>query len=56
MSYAFNDEDVQTWLPGQPFPKRVIEFLGQIRAHNAAFERLIFGMSFALISACRSLR
>lgn len=42
MSYAFNDEDVQTWLPGQPFPKRVIEFLGQIRAHNAAFERLIF--------------
>jgi DNA polymerase len=42
MSYAFNDEDVQTWLPGQPFPLRVTQHTGQIRAHNAAFERLIF--------------
>ena len=39
MSYAFDDEDVRTWLPGWDFPD-----IGdaQIRAHNAAFERLIF--------------
>ena len=42
MSYAFDDEDVVTWLPGQPFPARVAQHTGQIRAHNAAFERLVF--------------
>ena len=45
LSYAFGDEDVQTWLPHQPFPQRIIDYItqgGQIRAHNAAFERLIF--------------
>ena len=42
MSYAFDDEDVQTWTPDQPFPVRVRNHIGQIRAHNAAFERLIF--------------
>ena len=42
MSYAFDDEDVRTWLPGQPFPPAVKNHRGQIRAHNAAFERLIF--------------
>jgi len=42
MSYAFDDEDVVTWLPGEPFPERVANHKGQIRAHNAAFERLIF--------------
>lgn len=42
MSYAFDDEDVRTWLPGQPFPQAVANHTGQIRAHNAAFERLIF--------------
>jgi DNA polymerase bacteriophage-type len=42
MSYAFDDEDVVTWKPGQPFPERVRNYTGQIRAHNAAFERLIF--------------
>lgn len=42
MSYAFDNEDVRTWLPGQPFPKAVANYKGQIRAHNAAFERLIF--------------
>jgi DNA polymerase len=41
MSYAFDDEDVVTWTPDQPFPERVREHNGQIRAHNAAFERLI---------------
>jgi len=39
MSYAFDDEDVQTWLPGDLIP----DFTGHmIYAHNAAFERLIF--------------
>jgi DNA polymerase len=42
VSYAFDDEDVVSWLPGQPFPDRVAQHRGQIRAHNAAFERLIF--------------
>ena len=42
VSYAFDDEDVTSWLPGQPFPDRVAQHRGQIRAHNAAFERLIF--------------
>ena len=42
MSYAFDDEDVRTWLPDQPFPDAVRNHTGQIRAHNAAFERLIF--------------
>jgi len=42
LSYAFDDEDVVTWLPSDPFPERVRNYTGQIRAHNAAFERLIF--------------
>jgi len=39
MAYAYDDKPVQLWLPGQPFP-----VIGdhQVRAHNAAFERLIF--------------
>ena len=41
MSYAFDDEDVQTWRPSEPFPTRVALHNGQIRAHNAAFDRLI---------------
>ncbi len=52
MSYAFDDEPVKTWLPKHPFPERVANWTGQIRAHNAAFERLIFwhvlGLPFAL--------
>jgi DNA polymerase len=42
MSYAFDDDEVTTWVPTQPFPERVRNYTGQIRAHNAAFERLIF--------------
>ena len=42
MSYAFNDEEVQTWTPDQPFPDRVRNYKRTIYAHNAAFERLIF--------------
>jgi len=39
MAYAYDDGEVVTWLPGMPFP-----VIGdhQVRAHNAAFERLIF--------------
>lgn len=52
MSYAFDDEDVVTLLPTEPFPERVRNYTGQIRAHNAAFERLIFwyvlGINFKL--------
>ena len=52
MSYAFDDEDVRTWTPEQPFPERVRNFKGQIRAHNSVFERLIFwyvlGINFEL--------
>ena len=52
MSYAFDDEDVQTWLPDQPFPQEVADHKGLIYAHNAAFERLIFwyvlGVNFEL--------
>ena len=42
MSYAFDDDDVRTWLPAEPFPDAVRNHTGQIRAHNAAFERLVF--------------
>ena len=51
MSYAF-DDDVQTWTPDQPFPDAVRNYKGEIRAHNATFERLIFwyvlGINFEL--------
>ena len=42
MSYAFNNQEVETWQPGDHFPVSVRHHTGQIRAHNAAFERLIF--------------
>ena len=42
MSYAFDDDDVVTWTPDQPFPEQVKNYKGVIYAHNAAFERLIF--------------
>ena len=42
MSYAFDDEDVRTWTWAEPFPASVRDHTGQIRAHNAAFERLVF--------------
>jgi DNA polymerase bacteriophage-type len=44
-SYAFGDDDVQTWTPDQPFPESISEHIRagkQLRFHNAAFERLIF--------------
>jgi DNA polymerase len=42
MSYAFDDGEVVTWTPDQPFPEAVRRHEGPIYAHNAAFERLIF--------------
>jgi len=42
MSYAFDDDDVSTWRPTDPFPQSVRDHTGPIYAHNAAFERLIF--------------
>ena len=42
MSYAFDDDEVVTWTPDQPFPEAVRNHTGRIYAHNAAFERLIF--------------
>ena len=45
MAYAFDDEPVQLWLPGQPIPSDVHAFLvteKTVAAHNAAFERVIF--------------
>lgn len=52
MSYAFDDGDVKTWLPSQDYPLDVLNHKGQVRAHNAAFERQVFeyvlGMDFEL--------
>jgi DNA polymerase len=42
MSYAFDEDDVRTWTPDQPFPDAVRHHAGPIYAHNAAFERLVF--------------
>ena len=42
MSYAFDDGEVVTWTPDQPFPEAVRNHKGLIYSHNAAFERLIF--------------
>lgn len=44
--YAFDDEEVQTWVPGRdgPVPARVrehIELRREVHAHNYAFERVI---------------
>lgn len=42
MSYAFGDDEVQTWTPAMPFPEDVRNHTGLIYAHNATFERMIF--------------
>ena len=44
MAYAFDDEDVALWWPSEPFPQKIVDYIetgGQIRAHNAGFDRLI---------------
>jgi DNA polymerase len=45
MSYAFGDEAPRTWVPGEPFPQRVLDHMDAkhpVGAHNAAFERAIW--------------
>jgi DNA polymerase len=39
MAYAIDDGEAELWTPDQPFPREILTH--QIRAHNAAFERLI---------------
>jgi len=46
-NWAFDDDEVEEWWPGcgRPFPESVKEHIrkgGQMRFHNAAFDRLIF--------------
>jgi len=44
MAYAFDDKEVALWEPFATFPQRIIDHIlsgGQIRAHNAGFDRLI---------------
>lgn len=46
-NWAFDDGEVQEWWPdcGRPFPAQVKDHIvngGQLRFHNAAFDRLIF--------------
>lgn len=45
MAWAFNDEPVEVWRIGQPFPQRVLDHvvnMGEVRAWNAAFEITIW--------------
>jgi len=45
MAYAFDDEDVQVWTPGQPLSERLVYHVNSgwaLRAHNAAFERIMW--------------
>jgi DNA polymerase len=44
-AYAFDDEPVQLWTPGEPCPPDLEEHIasgGRLVAHNASFERLAF--------------
>ena len=45
MAWAIDDGEVELWTFGEPFPQKVSDAIlsgDMIRAHNAAFERLIF--------------
>lgn len=45
MAYAFDDEPVDVWVPGDEPPARIVEHVmlgGVLTAHNAAFERTIW--------------
>lgn len=45
MAYAFDDEEVELWVPGEPVPLRIVEHVidgGAMRAWNASFERTIW--------------
>ena len=42
--FAFNDEPVETWRPGEPCPERVVSHVaegGMLSAWNAGFERIM---------------
>lgn len=46
LGWAFNADEPEIWIPGEPFPKGVLEHLNaglprSLYAHNAQFERLI---------------
>lgn len=44
VGYAFDEEDVLQWRPGQPLPLRLVAHIeagGELRAHNAQFERVV---------------
>jgi DNA polymerase len=43
-AYAFDEGDVKLWKPGEPLPQDLVEHVksgGEIRAHNAQFERVV---------------
>ena len=43
--FAFDDGEIQTWRPGDPVPWNIFEHVisgGEVYAHNAAFERVIW--------------
>lgn len=45
MAYSFGDEEPKIWRPGLPFPERLRDHIatgGEMRAHNAAFERIMW--------------
>lgn len=45
MAYAFDDEPVQVWAPGDPIPNDIVEHVltgGLCVGHNAQFERVIW--------------
>jgi DNA polymerase len=45
MGWAINDEPVQIWYPGDPFPQRLLDHVKKklpVVTHNAAFERAIW--------------
>lgn len=49
IAYALDDADVKLWKRGEKLPLALTEHKGEIRAHNAAFERLVlqgFGMPY----------
>jgi len=48
IAYAFDDDEVKLWRRGLKLPVKLVNYTGQIRAHNAAFERLLLTRAFGL--------
>ena len=52
LSYAFDDEPIERWIPGQKMSKRIIRFLdrgeGRVIAHNVAFEIAMWNYQIAM--------